>query len=191
MNSEKIAPLKGRWPLDHVKVKEDQMMNQQAMTQNAHNARGRRAACYLRVASSSDSDGAAIARQRAACEELARKLGLDMVHIYTDIGSSGVSGNRPGLNRMLSDLETHGDVDVVLTQDSARISRNIGVLHRILAKLDARGVQVRTVKDSAMLNVTSTLAQFIAEAVHQERSAAAKRGWAKRRLAQQGQVANG
>lgn len=154
-------------------------MNNQANTKDTHNKRARRAVCYLRVARSSHTSDA-IARQRAACEQLARNLGLEVVDVYIDIGS-GANAERPGLTYLLADLERRGGVDVILAYDLSRISRDRGLLHRILAKLDTYGVHVKTVKASGVLDVMSSLDTFMAEAIRQERSARAKQGWVKRR----------
>jgi DNA invertase Pin-like site-specific DNA recombinase len=169
-------------------------VNHQPNMKGPHCKEPKRAVCYLRVASSSDQDHAAIARQRTACEQLAQDLGLEVVGIYTDIGGPGAkaNGNRPGLQRMLHDLETDDAVDVVLTQDHSRISRNMTSLQRILTKLQSIGVEVMTVNEPAFFHAINLLQWFMSKAASADRTERSKAGLAKRSQgrARQGQVAH-
>lgn len=84
-----------------------------------------RAALYLRL--SRDDAGAAesvsIGGQRALLRSYAADHGWTVVGEYVDDGFSGTSFHRPGLERLLADVE-EGSVDLVLTKDLSRLGRD-------------------------------------------------------------------
>lgn len=84
-----------------------------------------RAALYLRL--SRDDAGAgesvSIGGQRALLRAYAADHGWTVVGEYVDDGFSGTSFRRPGLQRLLEDVET-GQVDLVLTKDLSRLGRD-------------------------------------------------------------------
>lgn len=151
---------------------------------NKQTTQKRRAVIYLRTAQAKAPDDAAIARQRTACEELAQELGVEVVKVYADMGGSGVSAERPGLKHMLADLKERRHASYVLSLDTARISRNMALLQKIIGRLHACGVQVRTTRDSAFREVMETLFQVFAQLASEEHSQAIKAGIARRRLRQ-------
>lgn len=84
-----------------------------------------RAALYLRL--SRDDAGAgesvSIGGQRALLRAYAADHGWTVVGEYVDDGFSGTSFRRPGLQRLLEDVEA-GRVDLVLTKDLSRLGRD-------------------------------------------------------------------
>ena len=84
-----------------------------------------RAALYLRL--SRDDAGAgesvSIGGQRALLHAYAADHGWTVAGEYVDDGFSGTSFRRPGLERLLADVEA-GRVDLVLTKDLSRLGRD-------------------------------------------------------------------
>ena len=84
-----------------------------------------RAALYLRL--SRDDAGAgesvSIGGQRALLRSYAADHGWTVAGEYVDDGFSGTSFRRPGLERLLADVEA-GRVDLVLTKDLSRLGRD-------------------------------------------------------------------
>ena len=84
-----------------------------------------RAALYLRL--SRDDAGAgesvSIGGQRALLRAYAADHGWTVAGEYVDDGFSGTSFRRPGLQRLLEDVEA-GRVDLVLTKDLSRLGRD-------------------------------------------------------------------
>ena len=84
-----------------------------------------RAALYLRL--SRDDAGAgesvSIGGQRALLHAYAADHGWTVAGEYVDDGFSGTSFRRPGLQRLLEDVEA-GRVDLVLTKDLSRLGRD-------------------------------------------------------------------
>ena len=84
-----------------------------------------RAALYLRL--SRDDAGAgesvSIGGQRALLRAYAADHGWMVVGEYVDDGFSGTSFRRPGLRRLLEDVEA-GRIDLVLTKDLSRLGRD-------------------------------------------------------------------
>lgn len=84
-----------------------------------------RAALYLRL--SRDDAGAgesiSIGGQRALLRVYAAEHGWTVMGEYVDDGFSGTSFRRPGLQRLLKDVEA-GRIDLVLTKDLSRLGRD-------------------------------------------------------------------
>ena len=84
-----------------------------------------RAALYLRL-SRDDAGGGesvSIGGQRALLRAYAADHGWQVAGEYVDDGFSGTSFQRPGLRRLLEDVEA-GRVDLVLTKDLSRLGRD-------------------------------------------------------------------
>lgn len=102
----------------------------------------RRAVLYLRSARD-DEPASNIQRQRTACHAFARAHGLVVSREYVDVGS-GVNDQRPGLTRLLDDLE-QSDASVVIVWDMARLGRDPVVVANLLRTLSDLGVKVMEV----------------------------------------------
>src|SRR5712691_11649731 len=86
-----------------------------------------------------------IADQLRKCHEFAQSQGWVPVKdcIYTDEAISGVSTERPGLQRMLqAALSMHRSFDVVLIDDTSRISRSLPDAVQLFNKLSFAGIRV-------------------------------------------------
>src|SRR5437667_5205581 len=86
-----------------------------------------------------------IADQLRKCQEFAQSQGWVPVKdcIYTDEAISGVSTERPGLQRMLrAALSMHRSFDVVLIDDTSRISRSLPDAVPLFNKLSFAGIRL-------------------------------------------------
>ncbi len=87
-------------------------------------------ALYLRLSKEDDKkgncdvdDSESIKNQRALLEKFAEEKKLNVYDVYIDDGFSGTSHDRPNFNRMTVDIEA-GKVNMVITKDMSRLSRN-------------------------------------------------------------------
>ena len=103
-----------------------------------------RCAAYLRVSTSMQNPRSPDDQLRMCCE-FAAKEGWEVLdsQVYVDQALSGVGADRPQLTRM---MEAAGSMprpfDVVLVDDSSRLSRNLSDAMRIFERLNFAGVRV-------------------------------------------------
>jgi DNA invertase Pin-like site-specific DNA recombinase len=109
------------------------------------------AVLYLRAARANRPDDDAVAAQRTKCMEYAERLDLRVAREYVDVGS-GLQSSRPGLTRMLSDLEQQRDVSTAVVWDMARLARNHIDLTRILDRMRALDVRVLVASSGEEVN---------------------------------------
>jgi site-specific DNA recombinase len=82
------------------------------------------AVAYLRVASAAQEDHPkALERQWELCQQYARRRGLTITQVYSDVGISGNSLRRPALDRMLRAL-SRGRIGYLVTADNNRLARD-------------------------------------------------------------------
>jgi DNA invertase Pin-like site-specific DNA recombinase len=89
-------------------------------------ARARNVGLYCRVAC---ADEEALALQESALLNYAETNGYEngefnVHHYYRDNGGSGLTYDRPGMNKLMDDIQ-NGRVDVVLVKSISRITRDI------------------------------------------------------------------
>ena len=83
----------------------------------------RRAILYARVSTRGQvRSGYSLAQQREALTEYAAHIGYEVLEEVTDLGESGASLERPGMDRV-RELVASGSVSVVLAQDLDRLAR--------------------------------------------------------------------
>lgn len=90
-----------------------------------------RAVAYLRAATIEKDTLVRMTHQLRLCRLRARQLGVHLVAVYTDIGRSGASTHRPGLDRLLQELPRRRPRFVVAA-DAARIARGRKIEAQIL-----------------------------------------------------------
>ncbi len=84
-----------------------------------------------------------IADQIRKCEEFGRDQGWTKDGVYSDEAVSGVSTERPELQRMLAAaFSAHRPFDVILVDDTSRISRSLSDAVQLFEKLRFAGVRV-------------------------------------------------
>lgn len=82
------------------------------------------AVSYLRVASKDQADQASgVTAQRGACEQEAERVGVRIAAEFMDIGASGNTTNRPGLDRLLTFIRRR-PVTYLIVSDRSRLARN-------------------------------------------------------------------
>ena len=103
----------------------------------------RRAVLYCRVA---HADDFAMEAQTEAVIRFANAEGYTVSDYYCDNGESGVTLDRPEMNRLLSDIRA-GNVKTVIAKDMARIARDYMLSKQFLNEAQKYGVSVITVID--------------------------------------------
>lgn len=86
---------------------------------------GLRTAIYCRLSKDDDLQGesASISNQRALLESYCKKQGWEVLYILQDDGFTGLNMDRPDLQKLLRLVEQRL-VDIVITKDLSRLSRN-------------------------------------------------------------------
>jgi site-specific DNA recombinase len=103
-----------------------------------------RTAFYARYSSDRQSP-ASIQDQLRKCREFAEKNNWDFQneHVYTDEALSGAGADRPGLVKLFDAAsQLPRPFDVVLLDDTSRLSRNIGDIARAFEKLSFAGIRI-------------------------------------------------
>jgi DNA invertase Pin-like site-specific DNA recombinase len=97
----------------------------------------KRAALYARVSTA----GQTVENQLRELEEVAKRLGWEVVDRFIDQGISGAKGrdNRPALDRLLKAV-IRGEVDVVAAWSVDRLGRSVQDLVGILNEIREREV---------------------------------------------------
>jgi site-specific DNA recombinase len=106
------------------------------------NSQPMRYAIYARYSSDLQRPSS-IKDQIRKCEEFGLAQGWSRYEVFVDEAISGVSTERPGLQRMLTEaLSPDRDFDVILVDDTSRISRNLSDAVRLFEKLRFAGLRV-------------------------------------------------
>jgi DNA invertase Pin-like site-specific DNA recombinase len=79
------------------------------------------AVIYMLTTASHGKGGAALARQRLCCRQVARQLDVPVVQEFVDLGVTGDSPERPGFASLCIYLTDH-PTDYVITADLARLA---------------------------------------------------------------------
>lgn len=114
--------------------------------------------------------------QERMCREYADfrfKGQVESFEAYSDEGLSGANTDRPGLKRLLSDVED-GRIDALIVYQLDRLSRDVKDFANIYDKLAEKGVMFISLKESidtntpigkAMMFITATFAQMERETI--------------------------
>jgi DNA invertase Pin-like site-specific DNA recombinase/uncharacterized membrane-anchored protein YhcB (DUF1043 family) len=112
---------------------------------------GVRAAIYCRLSKDDgerEQDSSSIQTQRTLLESHCSQQGWEVVAVYQDDGFTGLNMNRPDLQRMLKAIERK-QIDIVLTKDLSRLSRNYIDTGRLLEEFFPKNsVRYLAVNDS-------------------------------------------
>jgi site-specific DNA recombinase len=141
-------------------------------------ARQKRAAVYLRVSSQKqvdtdlDPEGLSLPSQRKRCEAEAKKLGAEVIREYVEPGISGGSVlKRKAFKQLLTDIEEHRDIDVVIIWNVARWARDEIDQWSAFGILQRHGVEVASASEPIDSSPTGMLVFGImgAIAAHERR----------------------
>lgn len=102
----------------------------------------RRAVLYLRVANSGSSNGVDL--QRAACQRIAERHGLDIVREYVELNTPARLVDQTSLQQLLTDVEAKQDIAFVVVTDLARLARNLTSFQVISRLLRNAGAEIVT-----------------------------------------------
>ncbi len=134
-----------------------------------------RFATYGRKSVYSDKSDS-VDNQERMCREYADfrfKGQVESFESYSDEGFTGANTNRPGLKRLLADIED-GLIDVLIVYQLDRISRDVRDFSNIYAALEEKGVMFISIKENidtntpigkAMMYVTMVFAQMERETI--------------------------
>ncbi len=115
-----------------------------------HNSNGcgsRRAILYARVSTEEQArSGYSLAQQIEALKEYAAREGYEVLEEVLDHGQSGVSLERPGMDRV-RDLVVAGGVSVVLAQDRDRFAREPAYHYILRQEFAEHGAALRALND--------------------------------------------
>jgi site-specific DNA recombinase len=106
-----------------------------------------RVATYARVSTQEQVEGTSMEFQAAQLTGYCTLQNWTIINAYTDPGFSGKDGDRPGLERLLSDAKI-GLFDKVLVFKLDRLARNLRLLLEIEQKLRGYGVSLISVKEA-------------------------------------------
>ena len=134
-----------------------------------------RFATYGRKSIYSDKSDSVDNQERMCREyvELRFQGNVDSFETYSDEGMTGANTNRPGLKRLMEDIED-GLVDALIVYQLDRLSRNVKDFANIYASLEEKGVLFLSLKESidtntpigkAMMFITATFAQMERETI--------------------------
>lgn len=120
------------------------------------------AVIYVRISSDRTGEGLQVERQRKECQELADRLGWDVVGVRTDNDVSAYSGKaRPGYTALLEDLGS-GAANAVLAWHTDRLYRRPVDLIPLIDLAKAKGVKIHTVK-AGLLDLSTPTGVLVAE----------------------------
>ena len=98
---------------------------------------------YVRVASLHPGDDQKLRTQEQRCRSYASAQGYVVERVFTDAGMSGSDADRPGLRAMLDHLEvTNGQGIVVVTEDAARLARDVGLMVELSDRILKAGARL-------------------------------------------------
>lgn len=104
------------------------------------------AGIYVRISQDREGAGLGVARQEQDCRELAKRLGWDVVDVYSDNDMSAYSGKpRRNYQRLMGDVRT-GRISSIIAWHTDRLHRHPRELEEFISLLEAHRVQVHTVK---------------------------------------------
>lgn len=104
-----------------------------------------RCAIYVRCASSAQHARDPLADQWGACEAYAALQGWETIVVYKDQAVSGLNASRPSLDALMVQAARQGAFEMLLLEDTTRLSRNALHLQSLLMELKRLGVGVHTV----------------------------------------------
>ena len=103
-----------------------------------------RCAAYARYSSDRQSP-ASIQDQLRTCREFADRQNWEFLeeHVYTDKALSGAGSDRPAFRRLIQAAASlPKPFDVLLVDDTSRVSRNVGETSRFYEQLEFQGIRV-------------------------------------------------
>jgi site-specific DNA recombinase len=153
----------------------------------------RRAILYARVSTDEQArSGYSLAQQMEALRDYARQEGYSVIEEVLDLGQSGVTLERPGMDRV-RDLVATGDVWIVLAQDRDRYAREPAHHYLLREEFKEHGCKLKALNDwgddSPEGELTDGILDQLAKFERAKTRERTRRG--KLRKAQQGKIVAG
>lgn len=134
-----------------------------------------RTVAYVRVSTEKQSEhGHSLEAQEAKLRAYAQLYDLELVELVVDAGVSAKTMNRPGLQRVLSMLES-GAASAVLVLNLSRLTRSVRDLGELVERYFAQGkhallsvseqIDTRSAAGRLVLNVLASVSQWEREAI--------------------------
>jgi site-specific DNA recombinase len=125
---------------------------------------GMRAAVYVRISRDTEGDALGVARQERDCQELAKRLGWEVVSVFNDNDLSAFSGKRrPGYDALLEGVRT-GDFGAIVAWHPDRLHRSPRELEGFIDLIESTRVRIATVQ-TGEYDLTTTAGRMIARVV--------------------------
>jgi DNA invertase Pin-like site-specific DNA recombinase len=103
---------------------------------------------YIRVSTAKQADsGVSLEAQSETVRAMATVQGAELVEVIVDAGESAKSLNRPGMERLLSLVDSRG-VDTVIIAKLDRLTRSVKDLAELMERFKRRGVSLVSVAES-------------------------------------------
>lgn len=130
------------------------------MTRSDHRFAGLRVASYARYSSELQRAASIEDQERRCAEYVEHDGGLVPGHLaFSDAATSGASLQRAGFERMMAAIR-RGEVDVVVTEDVSRISRDLADSAAVLRELEYLGVTLVSISDGINTSDTGAKVAF-------------------------------
>jgi len=101
-----------------------------------------RTCAYIRVSTEHDGQLKSYENQEKYYKDtIEANPEYEFVGVYGDEGMSGLNPNRPGLQKMLTDIRA-GKIDMVLTKSISRLARNTVTVLSVVRELKQLGVKI-------------------------------------------------
>lgn len=135
----------------------------------------KRAVIYARYSTDLQNDKS-VEDQFRLCRDFAVRLGADVVKQYSDRAKSGASMfGRPGLADMMTAAE-RGDFEILITEHTDRVSRDIADLAHVHKVLRFRNVDMQCVNGGLMDTVQIGMYGIVGQMQREEGARKVKRG---------------
>jgi len=120
-------------------------MSKEMLSEN--DGRPIRCVVYARTATMPQADGSAEA-QIVRCREFADRCGWNVLekHIYADSGFSGLSSDRPALDKLMTDASSLRPFGCVLVVSADRLARALPRYFEIRRKLKTLGIYLFSIE---------------------------------------------
>jgi len=110
---------------------------------------------YCRTASSG-VDGISNALQLDSLRQYGQSMGYSPIAAYCDWNESGITLDRPYLQKLLADIRA-GAVKRVIVKDLSRLARNSYHLHELMRLFREHGVELVSVNDGGAVDLDESL----------------------------------
>lgn len=103
---------------------------------------------YVRVSTKMQVEkNNSIGMQKRKIESYCKTHDLDLVNIYEDLGISGMTTNRSGLQHLLEESKKNG-IEVIVVWSLSRLGRNLKEMLEVVSEFRFHGISLKTIKEN-------------------------------------------